>query len=108
MEANMRIGGVGSAVPAGAVTNEELESRLALEPGWIARRTGVFCRPTVCPNEATSDLAIAAGDAALIAAGSTRTEVGLVLLATSTPDHPLPPTAPLVASKLGLSEAGAI
>ena len=34
-------------------------------------------------------------------------DIGLVLLATSTPDHLLPPTAPLVAHRLGL-QAGAI
>jgi 3-oxoacyl-[acyl-carrier-protein] synthase-3 len=34
--------------------------------------------------------------------------IKLVLLATSTPDHLLPPTAPLVAHRLGLGEAGGI
>jgi 3-oxoacyl-[acyl-carrier-protein] synthase-3 len=35
-------------------------------------------------------------------------DVGLLLLATSTPDHLLPPTAPLVAHRLGLGQAGAV
>jgi 3-oxoacyl-[acyl-carrier-protein] synthase-3 len=45
---------------------------------------------------------------ALRNAGLARPDVALLLLATSTPDHLLPPTAPLVADKLGLTQAGGI
>jgi 3-oxoacyl-[acyl-carrier-protein] synthase III len=45
---------------------------------------------------------------ALGGAGIDRREIGLLLLATSTPDHLLPPTAPLVAYRLGLANAGGI
>src|SRR5207244_11295796 len=65
-------------------------------------------RPTGDAREATSDLAIRAGGAALERAGIQPKDVGLLLLATSTPDHLLPPTAPLVAHRLGLPQSGAI
>ena len=104
----MKIISVASAIPETVVTNEEVELRLGLERGWIERRTGILQRPTAPPNEATSDLAVQAGERALARAGIDRNEVGLLLLATSTPDHLLPPTAPLVAHRLGLAHAGAV
>ena len=103
----MRIVGAGSAIPENSTTSSEIESRLGLEAGWIARRTGIDRRPVASPDEATSDLAIRAGEAALKNSGVDAGSIGIVLLATSTPDHLLPPTAPLVAHRLGL-RAGAI
>ncbi|MFN3326673.1 MAG: beta-ketoacyl-ACP synthase 3 [Bryobacteraceae bacterium] len=104
----MRIAGVGSAIPPAATSNPEIETRLGLEPGWIERRTGILARPTTAPGIATSDLAAEAGCKALQSAGLPPGDVGLLLLATSTPDHLLPPTAPLVAHRLRLTQAGAI
>jgi 3-oxoacyl-[acyl-carrier-protein] synthase III len=103
----MRISGSGSAIPEQAASSSDIESRLGLESGWIVRRTGIDRRPIASPEEATSDLAIRAAAAALKTCNVDSREVGLVLLATSTPDHLLPPTAPLVAHRLGL-HAGAI
>ncbi|ESZ30880.1 hypothetical protein X732_30785 [Mesorhizobium sp. L2C066B000] len=45
---------------------------------------------------------------ALANPGIDRSDIGLLLLATSTPDHLLPPSAPLVAHWLGLGRAGAV
>ena len=103
-----RILSVGHAVPALRVTSAELEIRLGLEAGWIERRTGIRERRHAAPNEATSDLAVRAGAKALRKAGPLRHPVGLLLLATSTPDYLLPPTAPLAAHRLGLANCGAI
>lgn len=104
----MRVLSAASAVPETVVGNEAIEAQLGLERGWIERRTGIRQRPTAGPREATSDLAIRAGAAALERSGIQANEVGLLLLATSTPDHLLPPTAPLVAHSLGLRQCGAI
>jgi 3-oxoacyl-[acyl-carrier-protein] synthase III len=100
--------GVGSALPEHRVTSAQIEARLGLETGWIERRTGIIERPIADPDQATSDLAVRAGERALVDAGVPPAEVGLLLLATSTPDHPLPPSAPGVAHRLALSAAGAI
>src|SRR5262245_45694889 len=102
----MKVVSVASAIPSHFVTNDALESRLGLEPGWIETRTGVLKRPVAAPDEATSDLAVRAGEKVL-AGRVPKDEIGLLLLATSTPDHLLPPTAPLVAHRLGLRNAGA-
>ncbi len=103
-----RIASVGHAVPDLRVTSAELEVRLGLESGWIERRTGIRERRYAAPDEATSDLAIRAGADAILRAGDLALPIGLLLLATSTPDHLLPPTAPLVAHRLGLAGCGAI
>ncbi|MBK8012933.1 MAG: beta-ketoacyl-ACP synthase III [Deltaproteobacteria bacterium] len=95
--------GFGHYVPERCVTNHEIEARLGLESGWIERRTGIVERRYAADTEALSDLARAAAEMALRASGIDRARVGLLLLATSTPDQPLPPTAPLVAHQLGLT-----
>lgn len=99
---------LGHYAPERRVTNSEIEQRLALEAGWIERRTGIRERRFAAPDEALSDLAVAAGEMALARAGFDAARIGLLILATSTPDHLLPPSAPLVAHRLGLGGAGAI
>lgn len=98
----------GHYAPERIVSNREIETRLGLEDGWIKRRTGIEERRYAADGEALSDIAVKAGDMALARAGLSRDDVGLLLLATSTPDHLLPPSSPLVAHRLGLANAGAI
>ncbi len=98
----------GHYAPERRVGNAELEARLGLEDGWIVRRTGIRERRYAAPDEALSDMAVAAGEMALARIGFDRARIGLLVLATSTPDHLLPPSAPLVAHRLGLSGAGGI
>ncbi|WP_434725303.1 beta-ketoacyl-ACP synthase III [Mesorhizobium sp. RIZ17] len=108
MSRSSRILGFGHHAPARKVENPEIEDRLGLEPGWIERRTGIRSRFWATDEDTLSGLAASAGDMALANAGVDRSDIGLLLLATSTPDHLLPPSAPLVAHKLGLNRAGAI
>jgi 3-oxoacyl-[acyl-carrier-protein] synthase-3 len=104
----MKIVSVASAIPQTFVSNDAVEARLGLEPGWIENRTGILRRPTASPAEATSDFAVRAAARALERSRLEINDIGLLLLATSTPDHLLPPTAPLVAHRVGLKRAGAI
>lgn len=99
---------LGHYAPERRVTNAEIEARLKLEPGWIESRTGIRERRHAADDEALSDLAVKAGEMALSRAGFSPSRIALLLLATSTPDHLLPPSAPLVAHRLGLAGAGAI
>lgn len=104
----VRLAGIGHAAPARVVGNAEIEASLGLEAGWILRRTGILERRWAEPGDTLSGLAAEAGAMALGEAGLPRGEIGLTLLATSTPDHLLPPSAPLVAHKLGLERSGAV
>jgi 3-oxoacyl-[acyl-carrier-protein] synthase III len=99
---------LGHYAPEQRVTSSEIEKRLGLEEGWIVRRTGIRERRFAAPEEALSDMAVAAGRMALDRAGFDPARIGLLILATSTPDHLLPPSAPLVAHRLGIGGAGAI
>ncbi|MDX8502247.1 beta-ketoacyl-ACP synthase III [Mesorhizobium sp. VK4C] len=108
MSRSSRILGLGHHVPARKVENAEIENNLGLELGWIERRTGIRSRFWATDEDTLSGLAARAGDMALANAGIDRSDIGLLLLATSTPDHLLPPSAPLVAHRLGLGRAGAI
>ncbi|MDX2290496.1 MAG: beta-ketoacyl-ACP synthase III [Hyphomicrobiaceae bacterium] len=104
----VEIAGLGHYAPERIVTNDEIEARLGLARGFIADRTGILERRWASEGEALSDLAVAAGRMALADAGLPAADIALVVLATSTPDHLLPPSCPLVAHRLGLSRAGAI
>lgn len=99
---------LGHYAPHRRVTNAEIEAGLGLPEGWIYQRTGILERRYAAPDEALSDMAVKAGEMALARAGFDRKRVALLILATSTPDHLLPPSAPLVAHRLGLEGAGAI
>ncbi|MDR6756925.1 3-oxoacyl-[acyl-carrier-protein] synthase-3 [Mycoplana sp. BE70] len=102
------LAGLGHAVPSRRVENAEIEQGLGLEPGWIERRTGIRARHWVKDADTLSGLAARAAEAALDDAGLARNDIALTLLATSTPDHLLPPSAPLLADRLRLANSGAI
>lgn len=108
MSAGSTIVGFGHYVPARRVANAEIEARLGLEPGWIKRRTGIEERRYAAEDEALTDMAVPAAEMALAQAGIARGDVALTLLATSTPDQLLPPSAPLLAHRLGLGNSGGI
>lgn len=94
--------GLGSYLPERVVTNDDLAQRLDTSDEWIRTRTGIRSRHYAAPEEATSDLAVQAARRALDDAGRTADDVDVLIVATTTPDHPVPATAPIVAAKLGL------
>jgi 3-oxoacyl-[acyl-carrier-protein] synthase-3 len=93
--------GTGSYVPAHVMTNEDVGEPAGVSADWITRKTGIRYRRFAKPDEATSDLATIAGRAALEQAGLSVSDLSLIIVATSTPDSPQPPTACLVADELG-------
>jgi len=96
----MRILGWGVALPEKVVTNEDLEKTLDTDAKWIFERSGIRERRI---GQRTADLAIAAGKSALEQTGVDPTSVGLMILATTTPDHTVPATSAHVHQALGLS-----
>jgi 3-oxoacyl-[acyl-carrier-protein] synthase-3 len=103
-----RIAGFGHAVPQRCVFSAEIEQRLGLEAGWIERRTGIRSRYWADDDDTLTELSERAGRMAINDAGIRPQEIALTLLATSTPDHVLPPSAPLLSHRLGLARSGAI
>jgi 3-oxoacyl-[acyl-carrier-protein] synthase-3 len=102
------ITGFGHATPENVIHNAHIENALGLDPGWIEQRTGIRTRHWARENDTLTGLAESAGRMALKNAGCQLTDIGMVILATSTPDHLLPPSAPLLAHRLGLTGAGAV
>lgn len=95
---------MGHYAPPGVLTNEDLEKVLDTSDEWITTRTGMKRRHVSTPQEATSDLAIAAAKAALQNAGLQPADIDCFVVATVTPDYPFPATACIVASKLGTAD----
>ena len=98
----LRIVATGSYVPEPVVTNEDLQTKLGFDAGWVVQRTGIRERREAPPEMATSDLAVRAGRKALERAGLTPADVDLLLVGTFTPDMPFPATACLVQDQLGI------
>jgi 3-oxoacyl-[acyl-carrier-protein] synthase-3 len=99
------ISGLGAWLPPRAVTNNDLAAYLDTSDRWIRERTGIHERRRVDPGTSTGDLAVAAGELALKAAGGSG--VDAVVLGTTTPDRLCPATAPEVATRLGLVDVAA-
>lgn len=96
-----RILGTGSALPRRVVTNAELAERVDTSDDWIVERTGIRQRHIADPDETTATLATAAARAALADAGIDASSIGLIVLATATPDNTFPATATKVQQALG-------
>ncbi len=97
------VAGVGACLPERIVTNAELARRIDTSDEWIRERSGIHQRHIAGDGEMTSDLATRAAEKALAAAGMGADDVGIIVLATSTPDETFPATATVVQSKLGCS-----
>ena len=99
------VGGLGATIPARRVTNHELAEHLDTSHEWILDRTGIAERRVVSPHQATSELGLIAARAALVDAGIAAGEVDLLIVATTTPDRPMPSTSAIIAGDLGVTGA---
>lgn len=98
------IAGTGSALPARRVTNAELSERIETSHEWIVERTGIEARHIAADGETTATLATEAARAAIEAAGVAPHQVGLIVLATATPDQTFPASATRVQTALGIDD----
>ena len=96
------IRGVGCYLPDARLTNQALATRLGVTDDYIVKLTGIHERRRAAPEEATSDMAVLAAQAALEDARLNPEVIDGVLVATATPDHVTPATANLVQRRLGL------
>jgi 3-oxoacyl-[acyl-carrier-protein] synthase-3 len=96
------LAGWGTAVPEHRLTNAELEARVETKDDWIVERTGIRERRVAAPDETTASLAVDASAAAIKQAGLTPDAIDLLIVATCTPEQPLPHTGAFVGDKLGM------
>ena len=97
-----RIRGTGGYLPERIITNHDLERMVDTSDQWIRERTGIIERHVAAPGESCGDLAVAAAQRALAAAGWAGRDIDLIVLATSTPDQVFPSTACLIQERLGI------
>ncbi len=102
MTVSAGIVGWGTAVPDGRVTNADLEARLDTSDEWIVERTGIRERRVAGPDESTATLATEAATQAIKRAGLVPADIDLMIIATVTPEQPIPHTGAFVGDTLGL------
>jgi 3-oxoacyl-[acyl-carrier-protein] synthase-3 len=99
--------GTGHYVPEKVLSNQDLENIVDTTDEWIYSRTGMRERRIAAPEQATSDLCIQSGRRAIEDSGLQPDQIDLIIVATVTPDHLVPATAPIVQHALGCKNAGA-
>ncbi|MDP9342297.1 MAG: ketoacyl-ACP synthase III [Actinomycetota bacterium] len=97
------IAGTGSALPDNLVPNAYFESSIETSDEWIVDRTGIRARRFAVEGQTTADLAAEAAGRALESAGMSAQQVDLLVVATCTPDRPLPATASFVQARMGMA-----
>lgn len=102
------IKGTGSYFPKKKLSNKDLEKLVDTSDHWITERTGILSRSIAADNEVTSDLAYQATLQALKAAKMQATDIDFILIATNTPDFPMPNTACVLQNKLGAGKCPAL
>lgn len=100
-EYGVEIVATGAYVPSRVLTNHELAEMVETSDEWITARTGIRERHIAAPEETTSDMAAVASQRALAEAGLAASELDLIIVATMTPDRPLPNTGCFLQRRLG-------
>ena len=96
--------GCGSYLPKKILTNNDLSKKLDTSDEWIKSRTGIRQRHIADKNQLNSDLGYEAAKKAIINAKIKISDIDLIIVATSTPDHTFPSTATKVQAKLGIKK----
>lgn len=94
------ITGVGHFVPDQKLTNKDFEKMVDTSDEWITTRTGIKERRILDKNKGTSYMASKAAEIVLEQANISADEIDLIIVATVTPDMPVPATAALVQKDL--------
>lgn len=104
--AGARIVGVGHYQPERIVTNDEIAARIDTSDEWIVSRVGIKQRRIAGDDETVADMAFTAATRAITNAELKPSDIDLVVVATFTPESPVPNQSAQVAARLGLT-AGA-
>jgi 3-oxoacyl-[acyl-carrier-protein] synthase-3 len=99
--APVRLAGTGAYLPARVLGNAEVAALAGVTDEWIVRRTGIRERRVAADDEGAASMSGHAARAALADAGVRADAVGVIIVATTTPDHLTPPTACELQAALG-------
>ena len=104
MQFSSYILGCGSYLPKKILTNNDLSKKLDTSDEWIKTRTGINQRYIADKKQLNSDLAFEAAKKAIKNSKIKTSDIDLIILATSTPDHTFPSTATKIQGKLGIKK----
>ena len=104
MQFSSYILGCGSYLPKKILTNNDLSKKLDTTDEWIKTRTGINQRYIADKKQLNSDLAFEAAKKAIKNSKIKTSDIDLIILATSTPDHTFPSTATKIQGKLGIKK----
>ena len=100
-----KITALGTYVPPGVITNQDLEKIVDTTDEWILTRTGIRERHKLAPGKGVSDMCAEAARKCLAVRGIEAGELEAIIVGTVTPDMMFPSTACLVQHKIGAAGA---
>ena len=100
----LKLLGTGYALPTRVLDNDAMTTYVETSDEWITTRTGIRQRYFCAEDESTTTLAIEAARKALDDSGLDKSEIGCVIVATSSGEYVMPSTACLVHKALALRE----
>ncbi|WP_413511554.1 beta-ketoacyl-ACP synthase III [Myroides odoratus] len=102
-----QITAIGGYLPTNKRTNADLELLSDTSDEWIMKRTGIKERRILEEGLATSDMAVEAIKEMCSSYQKDMKDIDVILIATSSPDMPMPATANIVCDKLNLTRVWA-
>lgn len=98
-----KIIGTGAYLPENIVTNFDLEKRVETSNDWIVERTGIHVRHIAAQHETALYMAEQAAREAITTAGIAAADIGMIIIATTTPEKMFPSTACMLQERLGVA-----
>ncbi|MBU9850194.1 beta-ketoacyl-ACP synthase III [Rahnella aceris] len=102
-----KILGTGSYLPVQVRTNADLEKMVDTSDEWIVTRTGIRERRIAAPDETVATMGLHAAEKALEMASVSASDVGLIIVATTSSSHAFPSSACQVQNMLGIRDCAA-
>ncbi|MDI9221657.1 beta-ketoacyl-ACP synthase III [Pantoea sp. EA-12] len=102
-----KIIGTGSYLPEQVRTNADLEKLVETSDEWIVTRTGIRERRIAAPDETVATMGFTAAQRALEMAGVAASDVGLIIVATTSSSHAFPSSACMIQQMLEINDCAA-
>ncbi len=98
------IRGTGCSIPQRVFTNADFEKIIDTSDEWITTRTGIKERHFASQGESTLTMGLEASRRALEDANMSAEELDMIIFGTISPHYPLPATACLLQTELGIND----
>ncbi|MEW9809829.1 MAG: beta-ketoacyl-ACP synthase III [Candidatus Symbiodolus clandestinus] len=96
--------GTGCYLPQTVLTNDDLAQQVETSDEWIVTRTGIRERRIAAPDETVVTMGWQAASRALENSGIDISQIGLLLVATTTSTHAFPSAACQIQQRLGMQQ----